>query len=922
LTNQNTHSERRAEQLVQAGVFFALACMAVIAIVCYRSVVQLNSEARWVAHSYQVLNGLESLQTALIDTQIGGRRFLATGDAEYLERYHAALPRVQSALQDLKGLTTDNADEQRRLQTLGSTTNERLAELADEMEVRRSQGADVAQRISPDTGRKLYDRFQHALDTVRGSEQLLLHDREERNRRASRTVEVVIVVGGAWAIGVTALTILALRRAFERRRRAELALTEANDALESRVRARTAQLAQSEAQLRSFVNATTDVIFRVSPDWREVRQMQEQEFTGAEAVAMRLSLDESVDPRDRPTMAATIDAAIRDRAIFELEHRIQRPDGSRSWIYSRAVPVIGRDGEILEWFGAASNVSARKDAQTRLQAQLARLSLLGQITRAIVERQDVGSIYQVVVQSLETHLSLSFCCVLLYDRASGAFDLNHVSERSAGAMLSGQPPLADAPGDLARCLQRQAIYEPNIGVARSAFLQWLARAGVESLVAVPLADEKEIIGVLVAGRPAPERFSSGEVEFLTQLCEHVALAGHQAELRVALQTAYDQLKQTQQAVMQQERLRALGQMASGIAHDINNAISPIALYTESLLESDPSLSPMARSHLEVMGRAIDDVTQTVTRMREFYRGREPQQRLEPVALNQIIPQVIELTRARWSDMALQRGASIEVRCELAPELPLIAGIESELRDALVNLIFNAVDAMPKGGSLWIRTREASDAGRAVEIEVADSGVGMDEETRRRCLEPFFTTKGERGTGLGLAMVYGMCQRNSADFELDSVVGQGTRVILRFAPAQTLHAGNATRPETRPVCAQRILLVDDDPLILKALSSNLEREGHDVVIANGGQAGIDCFIQAQGLSPFQTVITDLGMPGVDGRRVASAIKAAAPSTLVIMLTGWGRSMEEGDLPAHVDQVLGKPPKLQELREALTLTAAGG
>ena len=188
------------------------------------------------------------------------------------------------------------------------------------------------------------------------------------------------------------------------------------------------------------------------------------------------------------------------------------------------------------------------------------------------------------------------------------------------------------------------------------------------------------------------------------MSEHVALAAHQTQLYEALHQAYDDLRQTQQAVMQQERLRALGQMASGIAHDINNAISPIALYTESLLESEPGLSTRARQYLETIQHAIEDVAQTVSRMKEFYRQREPQLTLTPVQLNPLIQQVIDLSRARWSNMSQQRGVSITVETELAPELPAILGIESELREALVNLVFNAVDAMPEGGTLTLRTK--------------------------------------------------------------------------------------------------------------------------------------------------------------------------------------------------------------------------
>jgi CheY-like chemotaxis protein len=194
---------------------------------------------------------------------------------------------------------------------------------------------------------------------------------------------------------------------------------------------------------------------------------------------------------------------------------------------------------------------------------------------------------------------------------------------------------------------------------------------------------------------------------------------------------------------------------------------------------------------------------------------------------------------------------------------------------------------------------------------------MDGDTQRRCLEPFFTTKGERGTGLGLAMVYGMMQRHSADVEIDSAVGKGTTVRLSFA-IPTMSAAGAAAPITATVLpALRILLVDDDPLVLKSLRDTLEADGHGVTTADGGQAGIDAFLaaRAQG-NPFPVVTTDLGMPYVDGRKVSSAIRTAAPETIILLLTGWGqRLVGEGDIPPHVDHVLSKPPKLRALREAL-------
>jgi signal transduction histidine kinase/ActR/RegA family two-component response regulator/HAMP domain-containing protein len=575
-------------------------------------------------------------------------------------------------------------------------------------------------------------------------------------------------------------------------------------------------------------------------------------------------------------------------------------------------------------------IAERKGAERRIQAHVVRLALLSEITHAVGERQDLRSIFQVVIRSLEEQLPIDFGCMCLYDASRESLSITSIGVRSQivglDLALTEQAQIAIDPNGLARCVRGQLVYEPDIGKSEFPFPRRLARGDLGSLVMAPLLLENDVFGVLLAARRQPNGFSSGDCEFLRQLSEHVALAAHQAQIHESLQQAYDDLRQTQQAMLDQERLRALGQMASGIAHDINNALSPMLVYTELLLEQEPNLSANMRQYLETAQRSVNDVVHTVGRLKEFSRRREPQLTLTPVRLNHLVEQVLELTRARWSNMPLQRGVVIQSRTELAPDLPTVPGIESEIREALINLVFNAVDAMPDGGILTLRTR----AGRSeptsvplhsVHVEVQDTGLGMDEETRRHCLEPFFTTKGERGTGLGLAMVFGIASRHDAEIEIDSALGRGTTVRLSFPEA----ALETPQPTTTPLYAApltaplplRVLVVDDDPLILRVLRATLEADGHVVVTANGGQEGIDVFrLTEEGGKRFDLVMTDLGMPQVDGHGVARAVKAMRPSAPVILLTGWGqRLVEEGEVPPNVDRVLNKPPRRQELRATL-------
>ncbi len=400
----------------------------------------------------------------------------------------------------------------------------------------------------------------------------------------------------------------------------------------------------------------------------------------------------------------------------------------------------------------------------------------------------------------------------------------------------------------------------------------------------------------------------------------------QVRLTDGVQKAYDELRRTQSVVVQQERLRALGQMASGVAHDVNNALSPIVAYSEILLSTMPELPDNVRQYLQSINRCGDDIAHIVSRMREFYRRRSDNEQLVKVDLNEIIDEVIELTRPRWRDVSQRSGISIQIQKELEPDLPSLLSEPSELREALINLIFNAVDALPQGGIITLATRAISrdadgsaDSERHVQVEVRDNGIGMDEKIRQRCLEPFFSTKAQRGgTGLGLAMVYGMMQRHDGNIEIESSLGRGTCMRLNFpirekAPAkrkETIAAPTSSR-------SLNVLCIDDEPGVRKLLNDCLGHYHHRVALASTGTQGLELFRKALRTNqPYEAVITDLGMPEMDGQQLARTIKAESPATPVIMMTGWGNMMkDDGETAPEVDALIGKPPRMQELNNLL-------
>ncbi|MBL8694173.1 MAG: response regulator [Planctomycetes bacterium] len=577
------------------------------------------------------------------------------------------------------------------------------------------------------------------------------------------------------------------------------------------------------------------------------------------------------------------------------------------------------------------DVTDRIHHEDRLNAQLARLDLLRKATKEIAENHDLRGVFHTVAHLLEAQAPLDFCAVASYDSTARRLTIEALGKRTVSIAemleLTERAHIQVKENGLARCVQGHLVYEPDLATIRFPFPQLLLRGGLRSFVAAPIAVDREVQGVLLAARRLPNSFSSVDCEFLRQVGEHAAFAAHHAEIYEALQRAYDDLRVSHQAAMESERLRALGQMASGIGHDINNALTPIQSYVESVLAHEPGLSPDGRRQLEIALRAAGDIASTVERMREFYRRRSSTIEMVAVDLNRVAREVIELTKARWSDMAQERGVQIEVQLDLAAELPTPLGIESELREALINLVLNAVDAMPSGGKLRLSTRcelESPQSIRRVWIEVCDTGIGMDENTRLRCLEPFFSTKGDRGSGLGLSMVYGIVQRHGADLEIDSSQGTGTcvRIVIPIADEATPPAAASSAAEL-PARALRILLVDDDPIVLRTLEDLLAAEGHEVEAAPGGEEGVERFdtLHKSALLP-DLVLTDLGMPRIDGRKMAAAVKGRSPETPVLLLTGWGQRLDGSDEPIpHVDRVLGKPVKLADLRIAIAALTLG-
>jgi signal transduction histidine kinase/ActR/RegA family two-component response regulator len=409
----------------------------------------------------------------------------------------------------------------------------------------------------------------------------------------------------------------------------------------------------------------------------------------------------------------------------------------------------------------------------------------------------------------------------------------------------------------------------------------------------------------VQGRTA--ELAAANAALRAEIEERTRIQHEVQEHRDQLQNALSQLRTVQERMVRHERMSALGQMAGGVAHDFNNVLTPIVGYADllvSLLQDSPAQGDALAMAREIL-TAANDAKDIIQRVSRLYRTET--QESDSVDIGAAVQGALAITEPKWRSEMSARGAGIKivVRTEGASR---VAGGESALREALTNLFLNAVDAMPRGGTLTV---SAEDVGDRVVVKVADTGCGMAAWQLRHCFSPFFTTKGAHGTGLGLAIVHSIVESHRGEIEVQSELDKGTTFTIRL-PRWTARLERSANEWPSPIRPLRILLVDDDPRTVHVIARYLRADGHVVEQARSGEEGIGKF----GEGAFDLVITDRAMPDVSGDKVAEAVKARRAEVLVIMLTGFGWVMKDRqEKPAGVDMVLAKPVTRAELRESI-------
>jgi len=590
-------------------------------------------------------------------------------------------------------------------------------------------------------------------------------------------------------------------------------------------------------------------------------------------------LPDLVHPDDVKSAEDVLEDLRAHKKVVGFVNRYRCKDGSFKWIEWRASKVEGMI------YGAARNITERIESEKALkESEMFKNDILNSLTGHIAVLDSSGIIVGV-------------------NEAWNKFALEN----------NGDPNALGAGADYISVCRKAAengdLYAKNTLLGIDSVM---SKRAANFILEYPCHSQTKKRWFTLRISPM-KKSNSGVVVYHENITEsklaEEALKKSHAELEAALK----KLNETQKQVLFQEKMRSLGQMTSGICHDINNSLTPIMGYID-LLKADETLNTKYSTSFDRIIKSTNDIAKTISRLREFYRTDLSEKELSEMNINNIILETIELTKHRWKNISDLSGAVINVQTDLSESLPVTIGEGSEIVEALTNLILNACDAMPKGGILEVKSHLKDNT---IIIEVKDSGTGMDESLLLRCLDPFFTTKGDKGTGLGLSMVFGIMERHKGELKIDSLLGEGTTVklLLPVKKPEYKTAPTTTANGSASIGKLKILTVEDDPVIGEMLIMMLEKKGFEPVSAGNGKEGLLKYNDAINNSvPFDIVITDLGMAEMDGISFSRSIKNLTPNIPVILLTGFGSLLDMTE-QTTIDYLLNKPILSSELMKAI-------
>lgn len=699
-----------------------------------------------------------------------------------------------------------------------------------------------------------------------------------------------------------------------------------------------AALRESERRYRHLVDHANDILYRTDRGGHFTYfNPAAVRMTGysAEEILGRLYLD-LIHPDHRREAKKLYVQQIKERIPNTyFEYPAVRKDGNLLWL-GQNVQLVFEKGEVAGVQAVARDITQRREAEDRLRRAYAELGRrveartaelrainesleqevaarqrvverqrrLMQIAAAIPANTALTDILRMVYDAIMEVGGFDRCGVLLYDRES------KVLRGAWGTSREGQPE------DISHDVSSVQEDYPAVTDLFAGRLDYLLSAdyttqhavppgdamyGVHAHAAVPLRVGQEVVGIVGVDnllRDAP--ITEEEVAELLPFVQLAAVALYNARL-------FEELRQAQEALFHSEKLRAIGELASGVAHNVNNVLQSVMGYAELIpMEDDPDV---IHAYAQTILNAAAQGAEIVRRMKQFARKEmEPNRAVFDLA--EAAWDAIELTRPAWHNRAVGLGASIEVITALQPQM-WVFGVASEIREVLVNLIKNAVDAMAEGGTLHLHGFVENS--QAV-LEVADTGPGMEEAVRQRIFEPFFTTKRMgQGVGLGLSVAWGIVVRHQGILTVQSAPGQGTVFHLRLPRVDQAVIGTEAETREPGLAGARLLLVEDEEPVAGSLARGLQASGAVVAVASDAEQALR-WLEAHS-AECEIVVSDHGMGGLTGIELLRRVRDLYPHLRRVLLSGWGAQVPGDVDTAPAELILSKPIEKNALVAAL-------
>jgi PAS domain S-box-containing protein len=667
-------------------------------------------------------------------------------------------------------------------------------------------------------------------------------------------------------------------------------------------------LQKSEERLRAIITASTDVVYSMSADWSEMLELRSQDFLAATERLNPKWLEEYIPTDEQPLVKSTVDRAIQSKSTFELEHRIIQEDGNVGWTFSRAIPIFNDNGDIIEWFGVATDITERKFRE-------ANLTLLAEISKDFASFLIEDEIVQSVGKRLGTSLNISGCFLAEINEVQGTSTIDYYwSDGNLPDVTGVHKHMSFVTNEYNGTLwSGEAVVIQNTQANSHTNAKGFAAFSIFAYITVPFYQQDKLKYLFTVTNSTPRNWRDCEIDIIREVANRMFLHIQRFRAEALLRKSEERYRILSEQL--QEANRRKDEFLGTLSHEIRNPMASITLGL-SLLERSFLDEAKVKQAMSIMKRQVSQLSRLIDDLLDVTRISRNLILLkkEQVELNALILSTLEDYQAMYQDKG------IELALMLSPIPLYVEADPNRLVQILGNLLHNAIKFTGAGGVIRV-TLSLDTLGQLAVVCIEDNGIGMEKKTVESLFIPFLQAdssldRSNGGLGLGLALVKGLIELHGGTVKAYSDgLGKGSKFTLCLPLAKEYNSelGGDNSPG-KSKCRHRVLIIEDIKDVADILKLLLEEEGHDIKVANDGTAGI---AMAKEFQP-DVILCDIGLPGMDGYQIAKTLRSdkELQNTLLISLTGYARPEDvKRSQEAGFHFQLAKPIDLDKLRQSL-------